>query len=278
MFAVRKIADARISLPCRWKWDSSLASEMKRGARVGDEDLAARLAQGAGRLLLALRETSCLEGRALGAVADQVANAFILTALRQWRPDDCILSEESPDDPERLSHLRLWIIDPLDGTREYVEGRSDWAVHVALAVQGKPAAGAVAVPALDRLYRSDRVEARIGSRPRPLMLVSRTRAPAGAEAIAAAIGADMAPMGSAGAKAMAVVAGDADLYVHAGGQHEWDNCAPAAVAIGAGLHASRIDGTPLLYNGPDTMVPDLIIGRPDLAARAIAFLQSQSAI
>ena len=107
-----------------------------------------------------------------------------------------------PDDPERLSHLRLWIIDPLDGTREYVEGRSDWAVHVALAVQGKPAAGAVAVPALDRLFRSDRVEARIGSRPRPLMLVSRTRAPAGAEAIAAAIGADMAPMGSAGAKAM----------------------------------------------------------------------------
>lgn len=242
-----------------------------------DEDLAARLADGAGRLLLALRETSCLEGRALGAAADQVANAFLLTALRAWRPDDSILSEESPDDSERLAQPRLWIVDPLDGTREYVEGRSDWAVHVALAVQGRPAVGAVAVPALGRLFRSDRAEAAAGRRARPLMLVSRTRAPAEAEAIAASIGADIADMGSAGAKAMAVVAGEADLYYHAGGQHEWDNCAPAAVALGAGLHASRIDGSPLAYNGADTLVPDLLIGRPDLAAKVIAFVQSQAA-
>jgi len=242
-----------------------------------DEDLAAKLAEGAGRLLLALRESACLEGRALGAVADQVANAFILTALREWRPEDAVLSEESPDDPARLRSARVWIVDPLDGTREYVEGRPDWAVHVALAIDGAPRAGAVAVPALDRLFRSDRVEAARPMRSRPLMLVSRTRAPAEAETIAALIGADIAGMGSAGAKAMAVVAGDADIYYHAGGQHEWDNCAPAAVALGAGLHASRIDGAPLSYNRADTMVPDLVIGRPDLAAKVIAFAQSHAA-
>jgi 3'(2'), 5'-bisphosphate nucleotidase len=246
--------------------------------RVTDEDLAARLAEGAGLLLLALRENGCLTGRALGAVADQVANAFILTALKEWRPEDAVLSEESPDNPARLERDRAWIVDPLDGTREYVEGRSDWAVHVALAVRGKPALGAVAVPALGRLHRSDGGAAPAASpRPRPLMLVSRTRAPAEAEALAALIGADIVPMGSAGAKAMAVVAGEADLYYHAGGQHEWDNCAPAAVALGAGLHASRIDGAPLAYNRPDTLVPDLVIGRPDLAARVIAFTQSQAA-
>ncbi len=238
-----------------------------------DEDLAAKLADGAGRLLVALRESGCLRGRALGAVADQVANAFILTALREWRPDDPVLSEEGPDDTARLASRRAWIVDPLDGTREYVEGREDWAVHVALAVDGEPRLGAVAVPSRAWLLRSDRVTAARCQRGRPLILVSRTRAPECAEALAAALGADIAAMGSAGAKAMAVIAGEADLYFHAGGQHEWDNCAPAAVALGAGLHASRIDGGPLAYNRADTLVPDLLIGRPDLAARAIAFLQ-----
>ena len=142
-----------------------------------------------------------------------------------------------------------WIIDPLDGTREYAEGRDDWAVHVALAVDGAPRIGAVAVPARGRLFRSDRCAAPPApQRARPLMLVSRTRPPAEAEEIAALLGAELVPMGSAGAKAMAVVAGEADLYYHAGGQHEWDNCAPAAVALGAGLHASRVDGSPLVYN------------------------------
>jgi 3'(2'), 5'-bisphosphate nucleotidase len=236
-----------------------------------DEDLAAHLAQEAGRLLVAQRRGTLLEGAALGHVADKVANAFILTGLAEWRPGDAVLSEESFDDRTRLDHDRVWIIDPLDGTREYSERRADWAVHVALAVGGVPRLGAVALPATDRLYRSDRVTMPSFERTRPIMLVSRTRAPAEAEEIAILLGAELVAMGSAGAKAMAVVAGEADLYYHAGGQHEWDNCAPAAVALGAGLHASRLDGGSLVYNRADTLVPDLVIGRADLAERVLAF-------
>ena len=239
-----------------------------------DEELAARLAEGAGRLLIELRQSRFLEGSALGIVADKVANAFILTALREWRPQDPILSEESPDRGERLASERVWIIDPLDGTREYREGRDDWAVHVALAIEGRPRIGAVAVPARGAVYRSDCCPTPPPSpRARPLMLVSRTRPPVEAEEIAALLDAEMVPMGSAGAKAMAVIAGDADLYYHAGGQHEWDNCAPAAVALGAGLHASRVDGSPLLYNRADTIVPDLVIAREELAERVVAYCQ-----
>ena len=237
-----------------------------------DEELAAHLAEEAGRLLLQQRRSALLEGVALGAVADRVANAFILAGLAQWRPGEAILSEESFDDRHRLEHERVWIVDPLDGTREYSEGRSDWAVHVALAIGGEPRVGAVAVPALGRLFRSDGVAAPPDAgRARPVMLVSRTRPPPEVAEIAALLGAELVAMGSAGAKAMAVVAGEADLYYHAGGQHEWDNCAPAAVALGAGLHASRLDGSPFVYNRPDTSIPDLVIGRHELAARVLAF-------
>lgn len=238
-----------------------------------DEELAARLAEGAGRLLLELRESRFLEGRVLGRVGDKVANAFILTALGEWRPDDPILSEESPDSAERLRSERVWIIDPLDGTREYCEGRPDWAVHVALAVGGRAVLGAVAVPALGKLFRSDCCPPPPRPERKPLMVVSRTRPPAETDALAAYLDAELVPMGSAGAKAMAVVAGDADLYYHAGGQHEWDNCAPAAVALGAGLHASRVDGSPLEYNRADALMPDLVIARPELAERVLAFCQ-----
>jgi 3'(2'), 5'-bisphosphate nucleotidase len=239
---------------------------------VTDEELAAHLAEEAGRLLLEQRTSALLAGAALGAVADQVANAFILAGLAQWRPGDAILSEESFDDRHRLAQERVWIIDPLDGTREYSEGRSDWAVHVALAVGGVPRVGAVAVPALDRLFRADRAAPPPDAgRARPIMLVSRTRPPAEVEELAAVLGAELVAMGSAGAKAMAVVAGEADLYYHAGGQHEWDNCAPAAVALAAGLHASRLDGSPFVYNRPDTSMPDLVIARPELARRVLAF-------
>lgn len=237
-----------------------------------DEDLAAHLAQGAGRLLLTLREDALDRGATLGVVADKAANAYLMTSLERWRPQDAVLSEESPDCSARLARSRVWIVDPLDGTREFGEGRDDWAVHVALAVDGRPALGAVAVPARGGLYRSDAPAG--GERPqrtRPLIAVSRSRPPEGMNALAEALGADLLPMGSAGAKAMAVVAGEADLYVHAGGQHEWDNCAPAAVALGAGLHASRIDGSPLVYNRADTLVPDLVIGPSDLARRAVAW-------
>jgi 3'(2'), 5'-bisphosphate nucleotidase len=222
--------------------------------------------------LVEQRSSALLEGTALGAVADQVANAFILAGLAQWRPGDAVLSEESFDDGARLGRTRVWIVDPLDGTREYGEGRADWAVHVALAIDGRPRIGAVALPAMGRLFRSDRVaSAPATDRPAPRMLVSRTRAPAEAEEIALLLGAELVAMGSAGAKAMAVVAGEADLYYHAGGQHEWDNCAPAAIALAAGLHASRLDGSPLAYNRPGASVPDLVIGRADLAARVLAY-------
>ncbi|MGQ0660853.1 3'(2'),5'-bisphosphate nucleotidase CysQ [Sphingosinicella sp.] len=237
-----------------------------------DEDLAAHLADGAGRLLMGLREGPLATDAGLGLIADKAANSFILTALAEWRPGDAVLSEECPDDPARTACSRCWIIDPLDGTREYGEGRNDWAVHIALSVDGRPAVGAVALPALGRLYRSDGPPATAPDRERPVIAVSRTRPPEIALALAAGLDAELKEMGSAGAKAMAVVGGEADLYVHAGGQHQWDNCAPAAVALGLGLHASRIDGAPLVYNGPDTNVPDLLIGRPDLAARAITFV------
>jgi 3'(2'), 5'-bisphosphate nucleotidase len=237
---------------------------------VTDEELAARLAEGAGRLLIETRKSGCLEGRALGKAGDKVSNAFIVTALREWRPEDPILSEESPDRDARLGSERVWIIDPLDGTREYSEGRDDWAVHVALAIGGEPRIGAVAVPARGQVYRSDNGPGAEPPQRRPRMVVSRTRPPKEVEEIAALLDAELVPMGSAGAKAMAVIRGEADLYYHAGGQYEWDNCAPAAVALGAGLHASRVDGSPLRYNSADTLVPDLVIARKGLAERVIA--------
>lgn len=240
--------------------------------RMTDEDLAAYLAEEAGRLLLAQREGTALEGAALGRAADRIANAFILDGLARWRPDDAVLSEECFDDRRRLGCARVWVVDPLDGTREYSEGREDWAVHVALALDGVAALGAVAVPAKGGLFRSDRPWAVARQeRERPIMLVSRTRPPAEAEGIAAMLGAEMRAMGSAGAKAMAVVAGEADLYFHTGGQHEWDNCAPAAVALGWGLQATRVDGSALRYNRPDTLLPDLIIARPELGAKVVRY-------
>jgi 3'(2'), 5'-bisphosphate nucleotidase len=242
-----------------------------------DEELAAALAEEAGRMLMLMRAEECADPQGRGHAADKAANAFLIEALRRHRPDDAILSEESPDDSARLERTRVWIVDPLDGTREYCEGRTDWAVHVGLAVEGRPVAGAVAVPAMKRVFRSDRPALPPAPRGRPLMVVSRSRPPEEAAAIAAHLGMRVMEMGSAGAKAMAVVAGEADLYVHAGGQREWDNCAPVAVALGVGLHASRIDGAPLRYNGADTRVPDLVIGRPELAKHVIAFVRAHKA-
>ncbi|HEY0114859.1 MAG TPA: 3'(2'),5'-bisphosphate nucleotidase CysQ [Allosphingosinicella sp.] len=242
---------------------------------LDDHRLAAWLAQSAGQLLLPLRGGP-LQGAASGLAGDAAANAFLISALSSLRPDDAILSEESPDSGARLSARRVWIIDPLDGTREYGQGRGDWAVHVALAVDGVPLAGAVAQPDRGRCFATGSVAAPPPSDRRPIMLVSRTRPPAQAEALAGHLGAELREMGSAGAKAMAVVAGEADLYYHAGGQHEWDNCAPVAVALAAGLKASRADGSPIVYNQADVRVPDLIIGTADLAAKAISFFTARA--
>ena len=237
-----------------------------------DAELAAGIAGMAGKFLLDIRGSGLWAGEELGRVADQQANAIILEALRTHRPDDSILSEESFDDKARLAARRVWIVDPLDGTREYREGRDDWAVHVALAIDGAPAAGAVALPPQGLVLRSDSrlpKSERIGP---PRMLVSRSRPPAESASIAAALGAELVQMGSAGAKAMAVVLGQADIYLHSGGMHEWDSCAPVAVAVAAGFHASRLDGSPLRYNGEDVYLPDLLICRQELAEPCISAL------
>ncbi|KPF76644.1 inositol phosphatase [alpha proteobacterium AAP81b] len=235
-----------------------------------DADLARRLATDAGHILMALRSEGGRDARAMGAEGDARANAFLMAALRRERPTDAILSEEEKNDTARCAVRRVWVIDPLDGTREYGEGRDDWAVHVGLAIDGVAAEGAVALPAHDTCFCTAFPPA-LHPEATPLrMLVSRTRPAPEAVAVAAALGAVLVPMGSAGAKAMAVLRGEADIYLHTGGQYEWDNCAPAAVARAAGLHVSRVDGSPLVYNCADPSLPDLLICH---AARAAEILR-----
>lgn len=238
-----------------------------------DTELAAYLAKAAGASVLEMRETSGLVAKELGNAGDRTANQYLIRTLAEQRPDDGLLSEESKDTDARLSKSRVWIIDPVDGTREYSEGRSDWAVHVALAIDGAPVIGAVALPALDLVLRTDQ-PAIIPPAPAQLrMVVSRTRPAPEAVAVAEALGAELIPMGSAGAKAMAVVRGEADIYLHTGGQHEWDSCAPVAVAAACGLHVSRVDGSPLVYNQRDVYMPDLLICRKEHAPHVLALVQ-----
>lgn len=241
-------------------------------AGLSDAALAAQLAEAAGRLLLDVRASGLVDGKALGAAGDATANQFLCHAIRHLRPDDGLLSEEEKDNAERLTKGRVWIIDPVDGTREYGEARADWAVHIALAVNGVASIGAVALPGLDAgvVLRSDQPVALPPMADRPRFLVSRTRPAREAEAVAATLGGELVPMGSAGAKAMAVVRGEAEVYLHSGGQYEWDSCAPVAVALAHGLHCSRIDGSPLVYNQADTYMPDLLICRAEWAGRVLA--------
>lgn len=232
---------------------------------MNDADLAAHLARVSGKILLDVRASGMFEGKSLGKAGDQTANQFLIHALREQRPEDGLLSEESKDTEERLSKSRVWIVDPVDGTREYGEERTDWAVHVGMVEDGVPVLGAVALPGLDQVLRSDQ-PLTIPDAPEKLrMVVSRTRPAKEATEVAERIGAELVPMGSAGAKAMAILRGEADIYLHSGGQYEWDSCAPVAVALGAGLHASRIDGSPLVYNQQDTYMPDLLICRKEHA-------------
>ncbi|WP_188237109.1 3'(2'),5'-bisphosphate nucleotidase CysQ [Sphingopyxis sp. LK2115] len=230
-----------------------------------DDQLAERLAAAAGAILLDLRARGDLDGKALGQAGDEAANAMLCREIRAARPDDALLSEEEKDNVARCARSRVWIVDPLDGTREYGEGRSDWAVHVALAIDGVAAVGAVALPGLGVTLTSASPPPLAPPNDPPKMLVSRSRPAAEALFVADHLGAELVAMGSAGAKAMAVVRGEADIYLHSGGQYEWDNCAPAAVAAAAGLHVSRADGSPLRYNNADTYLPDLLICRKELA-------------
>ncbi len=235
-----------------------------------DGELAAQLATEAGKMLLALRKNG--SGKALGDEGDRIANGFLCAAIHDARPNDALLSEEETDCTSRCSVSRVWIVDPLDGTREYSEGRDDWAVHVALAVNGIAVAGAVALPALGLTLCSEKPHILPPANQPLKIVVSRTRPAAEAVALAEKLGAELLPMGSAGAKAMAVVRGEADIYLHTGGQYEWDNCAPVAVAQAAGLHCSRLDGSPMRYNNANPYLPDLLICRPELAAEILRLL------
>lgn len=243
---------------------------------MSDAALARAVAQEAGVLLLAIRARG-LTGKALGDRGDREADDLIQARLRAARPEDFILSEETLDDRARCGASRVWIVDPLDGTRDYAEGLDDWAVHIGLAIDGRPVTGAVALPVLGRVHATDDPPVTLPPLPDPMrVVVSRSRAPDVATQVGAALRAELIGMGSAGAKAMAVVDGRADIYLHEGGQFEWDSCAPAAVALAAGLHASRIDGAPLVYNCVDPSLPDLLICRRELAERVLAVIAGRA--
>ncbi|WP_028926559.1 3'(2'),5'-bisphosphate nucleotidase CysQ [Pseudonocardia acaciae] len=267
---------------------------MTATGQESDAALAGRLAEAAGALLLTVRAAESTGE--LGARGDRAAHEFLARELRDHRPRDVVFSEEGLDDHRRLGADRVWIVDPLDGTREFAEpGRTDWAVHVALwsadagtdadtntdtdAATGRLVAGAVALPALGRTYATDPPPPTL-TEPQPvpkLITVSRTRPPSVAQRVAAELDAELVPMGSAGAKVMAVVRGEVDAYLHAGGQYEWDSAAPVAVARAAGLHASRLNGAELLYNRPDPRLPDLLVCRPEHAATLLAAIAGSEA-
>lgn len=239
---------------------------------MNDHQLAARLATEAGTLLLGVRselsEATAAERKAQG---DKRSHEFLMAQLAASRPEDAVLSEEGVDNPVRLTAERVWIVDPLDGTREFSElDRDDWAVHVALWERGELVAGAVALPGQGVTLATPGVSVPPAHTGAPRILVSRTRPPAVAMQVRDALGADLVEMGSAGAKVAAVVQGRADVYVHAGGQYEWDSAAPVAVARSAGLFTARIDGSPLRYNQIDPSLPDLIVCRPEYAKAVLA--------
>ncbi|MFD2090031.1 inositol monophosphatase family protein [Blastococcus deserti] len=244
---------------------------------LDDVGVAATAARAAAAVLVGLR-TGGLLGRPLGDAGDAAAQEAILGVLRDERPGDVVFSEEAVDDRHRLSADRVWIVDPLDGTREYGEpGRHDWAVHVALWADGALAAAAVALPALGEVLLTDPAPALPAPGDGPVRIaVSRTRPPVEADAVAAALDGELLPLGSAGYKTVAVARGEADAYVHAGGMYQWDSAAPVAVARAAGLTACRLDGSPLVYNAPDPWLPDLVVCRPELADRVLAAVRERS--
>jgi 3'(2'), 5'-bisphosphate nucleotidase len=244
---------------------------------AAEHTAAAELATEAGAFLLDLRTRANIEH--LKAQGDRGSHELLMQRLAERFPADAVLSEEGADDPVRLTSERVWIVDPLDGTREYGEPpRHDWAVHVALWEGGVLVAGAVALPAVGITLRSDPPQPVPPPHDGPLRLaVSRTRPPAVAESLARLLEAELVPLGSAGYKAAAVLLGEADIYAHSGGQWEWDSAAPIAVAQAAGLYNARLDGSPLLYNQPHPYLPDLVICRPELQERVTAALDEARA-
>jgi 3'(2'), 5'-bisphosphate nucleotidase len=239
-----------------------------------EHEAASDIAEQAGRLLVDL-SASTEPGRARGQEGDRRAHRLIVGLLAERFPDDRIRSEEADQAvPLETSAGRVWIVDPLDGTREYSEGRDDWAVHVALAVDGDPVVGAVALPALGLVLGTGSPPPIAPAATVARMVVSRSRPPEFVPALAERLGAVTVPMGSAGAKIAAVIRGQAEIYVHAGGQYEWDSAAPVAVALASGLHATRLDGTPLRYAQPDPWLPDLLVCHPDLTVALTEALEA----
>jgi 3'(2'), 5'-bisphosphate nucleotidase len=248
----------------------------KHDGNPEDSELARELAEQAGRRLLTLRDEWTGDQKELGKAGDRLSQAYLAAALADRRPQDAVLSEEATDDKARLTKSRVWIVDPLDGTREYGEGRADWAVHVALWERDKGlTAGAVALPA-QSLTLSTATE--LPPPPQEVtspmrIVVSRSRPPSVVQEIVGKLGADLDPMGSAGAKVAAVVTGKADAYVHAGGFYEWDTAAPAVVARKAGFHVSRINGDAITYNEADPLMPDILVCPPALAGTLLAAIR-----
>jgi 3'(2'), 5'-bisphosphate nucleotidase len=244
---------------------------------ASDHELARFGALEAGRALLMLRaELGFEDSKRLRDEGDRIAHELLMKLLAEQRPDDAVLSEEGADDQARLSARRVWIVDPLDGTREFGEtGRTDWAVHVALIEDGTPIAAAVSLPARD-LVMSTLPAPQTPQRPpgRLRLIVSRSHTPPEAHAVAEALDAELVFMGSAGAKTMAVVLGDADAYLHLGGQYEWDSAAPVGVALAAGLRATRADGSPLRYNRESPWLPDQVVCRADLHDAVVSAVRS----
>lgn len=242
-----------------------------------DASLAVMLAHSAGSLLLKLQaEHIHGDPGALATLGDRRSQQFLSRALQAMRPQDYLLSEEAADNTGRLDASRVWIVDPLDGSKEFSQGRGDWAVHVALWESGRLAAGAVAIPQLNLVYSTESGSSNVATHNKLRMAVSRTRAPEIAARVATTLDASLCPMGSAGYKACAVISGEMDLYLHAGGQYEWDSAAPVAVAMAAGLHASRLDGSPLVYNQADPYLPDLLICRQELRDAALSAIAENS--
>jgi 3'(2'), 5'-bisphosphate nucleotidase len=273
------LLDAEPPAPVKERDDAARRGRLM--AISDDHTLAAALAAEAGEALMKLRRRVECERHlrwTMKAEGDRLAHDLIVAALREMRPEDAVLSEEGVDNADRLSARRVWIVDPLDGTREFGDPpRSDWAVHIALWADGDLVAGAVALPAQDVVLSTAHAPVLPPRSPGPpRLLVSRSRPhPLVTRVIAPALDGELVPLGSAGAKAMAVVRGEAEVYAHAGGQYEWDSAAPVVVARAAGLHASRLDGSPLVYNREDPYLPDLLICRPELAAPVLAALAAR---
>lgn len=236
---------------------------------LDDDDLAYHLATGIGDIVRGTRAGGLLHGRSLARVANEVAQRWTDEVLSVHRPDDGTISEGVSDDPARLEKSRVWVIDVIDGSKEFSTGRSDWSVHVALVVDGLPELASVGLPDAGRVFRTDQVD-HVDGPPSGHMVISRNNPPAGIQEVADILGLKTRPMGSAGAKMLSVLLGDADVYLHAGGQYEWDQAAPVAVALASGLHASRLDGTPIRFNKSDTYSPDILVCRPEMTEQVLA--------